>query len=260
MSHDHTKNSPIGQIKKGEKYLIWKERSESLAVLLKRFRQEYSLDENQKITYAGRLDPMAEGLMLMLVGEARFEKEKFLQLNKTYQVEVLFGLSSDSLDVLGLVEKEDLGNLTEGQILSLLEEMKKIEKIPYPLYSSANILGRPLFVYARENISVSIPEKKVKIFSANLIKIRKEKLDNLITQIISDITLVNGDFRQKQIIESWQKVRKLYGRLEVTIVTLEITSSSGAYMRSLASWLGQQTKLGGLAYKIKRIALGEWRV
>ena len=55
------------------------------------------------MTYAGRLDPVAEGELLILIGEECKNKEKYLGLDKEYEVEILLGLTTDTYDILGLV-------------------------------------------------------------------------------------------------------------------------------------------------------------
>jgi len=55
------------------------------------------------MTYAGRLDPLAEGLLLVLTGEECKNKEKYLGLDKEYEVDVLFGFATDTYDILGKV-------------------------------------------------------------------------------------------------------------------------------------------------------------
>lgn len=57
---------------------------------------------NTPLTYAGRLDPMAEGLLLLLDSSIIKNKDEFLQLDKVYEAEVLLGVSTDSFDLLGI--------------------------------------------------------------------------------------------------------------------------------------------------------------
>jgi tRNA U55 pseudouridine synthase TruB len=66
---------------------------------LKRVRPELA---DIPLTYAGRLDPMAEGLLLVLGGEKVHEKDTYLGLDKTYTVTALLGIETDSFDLLGM--------------------------------------------------------------------------------------------------------------------------------------------------------------
>jgi tRNA pseudouridine55 synthase len=54
------------------------------------------------MTYAGRLDPLACGVLVVLTGEDVHSKEQFLGLDKQYEAEILFGFETDSYDILGI--------------------------------------------------------------------------------------------------------------------------------------------------------------
>ena len=60
-------------------------------------------EEASCCTYVGRLDPMAEGWMYVLWSGDMKEKDRLLNLQKTYEVDVVFGVSTDTGDALGLV-------------------------------------------------------------------------------------------------------------------------------------------------------------
>src|SRR5579871_234239 len=66
--------------------------------------------QNVKLGYAGRLDPMAEGVLLVLVGEENKKRKEYERLKKEYEFTVLFGIETDSYDALGTVKNinEDL--------------------------------------------------------------------------------------------------------------------------------------------------------
>ena len=76
---------------------------------LNRFKVDNPEYEGEKMTYAGRLDPLASGVLLVLVGEECKKKEKYLGLDKEYELTILFGFSTDSHDVLGLIEDKKEG-------------------------------------------------------------------------------------------------------------------------------------------------------
>jgi tRNA U55 pseudouridine synthase TruB len=66
------------------------------------FRKEKPELKDLPLTYAGRLDPMAGGKLLVLIGDECKRREKYDGLDKEYEFEVLLGFASDSGDVLGL--------------------------------------------------------------------------------------------------------------------------------------------------------------
>jgi tRNA pseudouridine55 synthase len=252
----HTEKQPSSQSFSGI-FPVQKERGETLAVLLERFRSEYTLDDTTKLTYAGRLDPMAEGLVLVLAGESRFQKDTLLGLAKEYEIEVLFGIATDTLDPLGVITETNITPVAEADIQNAIEKMKQLTALPYPLYSSVPVEGKALFVHARQGKKVSVPEKKITVFEATLLSVRTETLGILGKQVSIDIKKVVGDFRQDESIQGWEQFLK--EDTEATIATIRICASSGTYMRSLAEWLGKECGVPALAYRIKRVKVGEYK-
>lgn len=240
------------------KFLVYKQRGETLASLIKRFRSSKELSLDIPITYAGRLDPMAEGIVLLLVGGERYNKDALLGLAKTYEIEVLFGITTDTDDPLGLVTHEKYQIVDEGLIAGALSRAPKLTELPYPAYSSAIVEGKPLFVHAREGSAVSIPMKKITITEAKLLHMRTVPLEMIAREAIDDIGRVEGDFRQLAIMKGWRSRIETHHDTLVTIATIRISASSGTYMRSIARWIGEQLGVPALAYKIKRTKLGEW--
>ena len=98
--------------------ILNKKEGETPLESLENFRSKNSKYFNLPMTYAGRLDPMASGLLLILAGEEVKNKEKYLNLEKEYEFEVLFGFSTDTHDILGKVIS----------VRKVLAEKKEIEK------------------------------------------------------------------------------------------------------------------------------------
>jgi tRNA pseudouridine55 synthase len=251
---ENNKTLVRGQLADGV-YEVWKERGETLAELLKRFRNEKGFPSNKPITYAGRLDPMAEGIVLLLYGNARFEKDMYLRATKTYKVEVLFGVETDSLDPLGVITNYTAKTISHDDIAKTIVAMKTITSLPYPQYSSRPVDGVPLFVHARNGRTVSIPEKKVTINDAQLCSIKTVDFVTYASSAIEDIATVVGDFRQEECIASWKEAieKKLLERC--ILATISVTVSSGTYMRSLAKWCGEELGVSAIAYRIVRTSI-----
>ncbi len=221
--------------------------------MLRRFRQEYNLSEDEKLTYAGRLDPMAEGIVPVLSGEARFQKDQLLASTKTYEVDIILGLGTDTGDLLGmLTEQFSSASSDLAEIEKALAMLAKTVSLPYPNYSSVPVDGKPLFMHARANNKVILPIKKVKIFSLELLGVKEMPLKILLQDAIAIIEKVEGDFRQQEIIGQWMKVIEADGDDNIQIVAIRTTVSSGTYMRSLAEKLGKLLKVPALAGRIVR--------
>jgi tRNA pseudouridine55 synthase len=224
------------------------------------FRAKNKEYKNYKMTYAGRLDPMASGVLIILVDEKIKEKDKYLNLEKEYEFEILFGFNTDSYDVLGKVLK------TKKVFLSkkLLEkEINKNLKFftgkfiqEYPIYSSKTVNGRQLFSYARANEEVEVPKREVNVKNFELLKIRKIVGKNLFSNIEKRILKVKGDFRQKEILKIWKKEIKL--KEQYFIASFKIKCSSGTYVRGIANSLGNKAQIPALALNIKRTKIGNF--
>ena len=192
---------------------LYKKRGETPLECLERFKTDNKEYKNEKMTYAGRLDPLAEGLLLVLVGEECKSKEKYLGLDKEYEVDVLFGFNTDTYDVLGLVIpakagiQTDLLNLDSrfrgnDTIKELLNSFIGRYSQKYPAYSSKYWNS----ARSEELDSDQIESKEVEIKNIELLEERTISKEDLHKYIKESINLVKGDFRQEEILEKWNNV------------------------------------------------------
>lgn len=219
----------------------------------------------RKYTYAGRLDPMASGLILILEGDEVQEKEKYLELDKTYELEILFGVSTDSYDTLGLITDYQTPKADPpwtDTLTQTLADYPRVLEQPYPPYSSRTVQGKPLWMWAKEGRldELTIPTKTVTLHELKLNSLTRKPLSTLIPQIISNINLVTGKFRQNEIISAWQTLLEKHQHEELQVASLTVTCSSGTYMRSLGNDLGKQLKIPSLALSIARTRVGDYSI
>lgn len=210
---------------------------------LERVRIQENISSNIPMTYAGRLDPLAEGQMIILIGDECKNKEKYLKYDKEYEIEILFGFSTDSYDILGLIDNYKVCKVGD---LNLNNYIKKFNQ-KYPRYSSK--------IIAMKNIPDDFPSKEVEIYSIENLGRREIKGVDLINEIISRISLVKGDFRQKEITARWSSISQDMRDSYFTILKLKVKCSSGTYMRTLAHNIGKDIGIPSSAYSIKRLFL-----
>lgn len=223
------------------------------------------LYQKAKIAYAGRLDPMAEGLLLLLVNQECKERSKFQGLAKTYEFEVLFGVSTDTYDILGLVSELDK-NLETKEITEKLANYtaqmpgKRIQS--YPAFSSKAINGKKLFELAKSGKlnTIKIPSKEIEIYSIKLLSEKRISRQELEKYIFDRISKVRGDFRQDKIIENWEKLFRDNPNLTLPVYKFRIKCGSGTYVRSIAHQMGIDMRTQALALSIKRTAVGPYRL
>ena len=218
---------------------------QTLDLLRKKF-PEYN---NEKLSYAGRLDPLASGVMLVLVGEGNFEREKYLALPKVYQAQILLGVSTDTGDVLGLVQETSKGvlDIDRSNLENIIRSCVGVFEQEYPQFSSPKIAG------------ATILTRQVEIVSITLDDIDTVSSDQLSEQVADRVTKVVGDFRQRDILDKWDHVR---GQLQkkLPLLTITVTTGSGVYIRSLAERVGEELGFPALAYSIKRLSVGDYAI
>ena len=227
---------------------------------IKRFKAENPEYEGEKMTYAGRLDPLATGVLLVLVGEECKKKERYLNLDKEYELTILFGLATDSHDVLGMIEEKKegaldfLGKYTERDFTDLLNKFEKKFKQKYPRFSSKTVKGRPLFEIAKaEGIAEKdLPEKAVEIMEIDFQSFGFVSKKYLHDFCLENIFAVKGNFRQNMIWSKWEQTLEKFEDINLPTLTIKVTCTSGTYMRSLAKAIGEEIGFPALALKINR--------
>jgi tRNA pseudouridine55 synthase len=247
---------------KAEVIQLYKNLGETPLECIVRFRLENPSYKEVKMTYLGRLDPMAEGLMLVLAGDTR-DKNKYLSLDKTYEFEVLWGFETDTYDVLGMVKGDGkMPKKLEERIEKMLDEVRKKKIQEYPPYSSRTVNGKPLFEYARENKieEVEVPERGIKIFSIEHLNTRLIGKKELLEEINYKIGLVKGDFRQTEILENWSSVLQNTREEDFLISSFRASVSSGTYIRGLVHEMGKFFGDGATTFWIKRTRVGEYQL
>lgn len=250
--------------------VIDKERGETPLEAVGRWRERASLPQDIPVSYAGRLDPMAQGKLLVLIGDECKRQKKYTGLDKEYVVEVLLGVSSDTGDVLGIPRKAASSSLpTRPEILRALRSELGTHERAYPVFSSKTVGGKPLFMYALEGThgSVQIPAHPETFYRIDLLDLRTVDSDTLRARIekmlehtpISDepSKALGADFRIGAIRPKWEEL--LVAEATYPVLTLRVTSGSGAYMRTLAERIGTTLGTSGLALSIRRTRIGRYQ-
>jgi tRNA pseudouridine(55) synthase len=238
---------------------IYKAQGETPLQALERFRIEKPEYAYEKLSYAGRLDPMAEGLMLVLVGEENKEREKYLGLDKTYVTEILFGVSTDTGDVLGLVKEINTNTFDTSELEITLKKSTGKFSQRYPVYSSKSFDKDYKSVHDGK---LSDETHGVEMYSAELLDVTEITAIDLLEQIKEGIAKVTGDFRQEIILEKWQEKlnpKNSISNLFFTCAKIRLQVSSGFYVRQCAEDVGAQLgRLPALALSILRERVGDY--
>ncbi len=216
---------------------------------------------DKKMTYAGRLDPMARGVVLIIAGKELDNFHEHLKYDKSYKAKILFSFSTDSYDLLGF-PKYQFNNLKNQKIRDTLNSFKGCFEFKIPPFSGYKVKGKPLFKWALDGKlhQIAIPQKKVQIKSLsiqNIDEINKFNLKKIINKKISRVT---GDFRQKETIERWNNLLSNVEEDNFKVVELKISCSSGTYIRSIAHEAGKKMKASALLFDLTRTEVGNWAI
>ncbi|TSC70917.1 MAG: tRNA pseudouridine55 synthase [Parcubacteria group bacterium Gr01-1014_46] len=243
-------------------YVVYKNLGETPLECIQRFKKNKPEFGSSSVTYAGRLDPMAEGLLILLTNEKVNEKEKYLDLPKTYEFEVLWGFETDTLDILGKISNSKFQISKQEEVEDYLKKTVGKFEQKYPDYSSKPVQGKPLFQWAREDrlSEIDIPKHEVEVFEAKYISRRIISKEDLLNDIDFKIGKVRGDFRQKEILEKWKEVLSGTSEENFVIDKLELKVSSGFYVRQFVSDMAEDLGMLATTFHIKRTKIGDCEI
>lgn len=186
-----------------------------------RLRRRFS---ERRVGHSGTLDPDATGVLIVALGNATRLLQFLGDLPKTYTGEVVFGTATSTLDASGEVTAtRDMSTLTIDRIREASKAfLGDVAQIP-PMVSAIKVGGRRLHEIAREGGEVHREPRHVTIHR----------------YVVGDVVdRVDGN----------------------PVVNIEVTCSSGTYIRTLAADLGEA--LGGVAHlrNLRRRAIGDFVV
>lgn len=248
--------------------VIEKNVGETPLIAVEAFRKANPALSKYPMTYAGRLDPMASGKLVVLIGDECKRRAKYDHLDKSYVFEVLLGFHTDTGDVLGLSKPATTISVSDRAAIAAAHSHVGAHTYPYPAFSSKTVKGKPLFTYALENelSSIEIPCKDVRVHSLRYLDRVIIPKDELIERILNKIDLLKirddidelgAGFRKEEIIKQWWSLQDRR-KTPCAILRYETTVSAGTYIRTLAPMLAQSLGTDGLAYSIKRTKIGRY--
>lgn len=236
---------------------VYKELGKTPLEAIKELQALYPTLNNVPLSYAGRLDPLAEGVLLILSGTLNSERQKYLGLPKTYTVQVLFGVGTDTGDILGLITKTTNVEIVESELKKATEQFVGEYTDEYPIYSSKTVKGVPLFEWARMGkvSEIEIPTYTSEIFSISTSSVAACDIGKLNDDILKKIDLVKGDFRQSVIKESWNDF--LENSPSLYMATITVSCASGVYMRGLVNKIAGVLESYAITLHIQRDAVAD---
>ena len=178
---------------------------------------------NEKVGHTGTLDPLAEGVLPILIGKGTLCSKYLINHDKKYVVNLALGQKTETADLEGkIIEEKNIPDksLTQSKIEKVLKSfIGKQQQMP-PIYSAIKVNGKKLYEYARKGQNVEIKPREIEIY---------------------DIKLMNIDAQKKQI-------------------QFEVFCGKGTYIRSLCEDIAEKLETVGYMESLKRIQVGDFKI
>lgn len=187
----------------------------------------------KKVGHAGTLDPLAEGVLVILTDNDTKKQSEFMKMEKEYEAEIGFGIFSETYDLefTPTVTKQISALQLNKEVLKVLDNLTGTQKQEVPIYSAVSVDGQRLYKLARQGKTVEkLPSKEITISEINLIE---QKVVSLKTNL---------------------------GELDVPVIKIKIKCSSGTYIRALARDIGKLLETDAVMLKLTRTKVGDFDI
>jgi tRNA pseudouridine55 synthase len=178
---------------------------------------------NEKVGHTGTLDPMAEGVLPILIGKGTLCSKYLVNHDKEYIVKLKLGIKTNTADSEGeIIEEKEVNNelLTEENIDKVFKSfIGKQNQIP-PIYSAIKVNGKKLYEYARKGQAVEIKPRQIEIYN---------------------IELINNSIENHEI-------------------EFKVFCGKGTYIRSLCEDIADRLETVGYMKELKRTQVGEFYI
>lgn len=212
--------------------------------------------KSNKSSYAGRLDPMAHGLMIYLSDDYCKKQENFIGLDKTYKFKIAFGITTDTYDILGKIKKISCEKINLEKIKLIIDNYIGSKNQNYPPYCSYKIHGKPLWKHSLDGtLDFELPSKMINIYKLDILDSYYLNFEYFRLDVLNKISnLKSKNFRNNEIIADWNKINMN----DVLVLDITANVSSGTYIRSLCNEIGIKIGVGAIAYDIFRTKIGDY--
>ena len=174
----------------------------------------------KKCGHTGTLDPMATGLLTVMLGGATRFSELLPSHDKAYRAEFRLGTVTDTLDITGKVLETRPVSANAAQVAAALAEfVGEIEQLP-PMYSAVSVNGKRLYDLARQGVEVEREPRRVTVYSAEILEANESA----------------GEY------------------------AVSVECSSGTYVRTLISDLGEKLGCGAVLTELRRTAANGFKI
>ena len=178
---------------------------------------------NEKVGHTGTLDPMATGVLPLLIGKGTLCSKYLINHDKIYEVKLKLGIKTTTADTEGdIIEEKNVPKdiFKKENIEKILKSfLGKGQQTP-PIYSAIKVNGKKLYEYARKGQEVDIEPRNIEIYNIELLKINEKE----------------------------------------NTIEFKVKCSKGTYIRSLCEDIAVKLRTVGHMYGLNRIQVGQFNI
>lgn len=214
-----------------------------------------------KKAFSNRLDPMARGCITILTDDDVKDMELHMSKSKTYIVKFIEGITTDTDDILGMIENKEFNQGNTRNPREAIENFPSEYEQQYHKFSSfvppdrdENGKRKPLWWWSQKGIAIqNIKKKNVIFFEKEVLNVNSIPGNELRNIILTNLNaLQSGDFRKDEIIEQWKNYcfQESYEMYEC-----KFSVSSGFYVRQFIRDIAVKTNNSLLVIDIHRVEI-----
>lgn len=154
-----------------------------------------------KVGHTGTLDPVATGVLPILIGEATKLSNILTAESKAYRVKMLLGVETNTYDITGKITNASVINKDDIYIRERIKRFIGKSKQMPPIYSAIKIKGKKAYEYAREGKEVELKERDIEIYDINNIAVDLKK-----REVCFDVYCTKGTYVRSLVSDIGKKV------------------------------------------------------
>lgn len=242
-------------LKESKKYI-----GETTSEFSKRICDKYKY---RKIAVCGKLDPMARGRMYYLADADTKLMSKYLDLNKTYEFYIVYGIKTDTDDILGLIKDINFNNnnSVKGQVQEYMNNLLTLKEQCFHPYSAKTVstedgLKKKLHSINKDIYNNGLPSKAIEVYSCEFLEELHINYYHYLNEVLNRIQTISETqtitFRVKDILDSWIKTSE-YVDKQIIMCKYRINVSTGFYVRMITYEIYRMYNIPCHIYDIHRL-------
>ena len=174
----------------------------------------------KSVGHTGTLDPLATGLLVLVLGEGTKLSDYLMAADKSYSLKIKLGVTTDTLDRTGKVLTESDGRVEAARLERAVADLNGEFDWEVPLFSAAKVDGKKLYEHGRAGTGEDVirPVKKMKFWDVEILERGEDRLE------------------------------------------AAMSCSKGSFVRTWAAQLGESLGTGAMVEELRRLRVGRWEV